>query len=59
MEEFRPFEDKEKIEELRKERDALVESLSKFNIPSSEKAFITRRINYITEKLLQAARYGK
>ena len=56
---FRPFEDKEKVKQLEKERDDLIETLNNFEIPETEKMFIVKRIKYVTEKLLEKARYGK
>ncbi len=57
--EFKPFEDKEEVERLQKERTDLVLSLENFNIPEDEKRFILRKINNITERLLHKARYAK
>jgi len=59
VEEFKPFEDKEEVEKLKLERDLLISSLSSYNMPETEKLFIIRKINNITEKLLKEARYGK
>ena len=44
------FEDKAEIE---KERDMLIEELQKHDISDSEMRFILRKINHITEKLLE------
>jgi len=59
MAEFRPFEDKEEVRKLKIERDLLISSLSSYEMPETEKLFIIRKINNITEKLLEKARYGK
>ena len=59
MDEFRPFEDKEQVKKLKLERDLLISSLSSYDMPETEKMFIIRKINNITEKLLEKARYGK
>lgn len=56
---FAPFEDTEEVEKLQKTRDELIASLETFNIEDSEKRFILRKINNITEKLLELARYKK
>ncbi len=57
--EFKPFENKEESTRLKEERDSLIKALQKFDIPKSERMFIVKRITYITEKLLEKARYGK
>jgi hypothetical protein len=54
-----PFEDKEKIEKIKKEREELLRILSTYSISESEKKFIIRRIDVITDKLLEKARYSK
>jgi len=59
VEEFKPFEDKEEVEMLKLERDLLISSLSSYQMPDSEMMFIVRKINNITEKLLEKARYSK
>ncbi len=57
--EFKPFEDKEAVEEIIKIRDQLIEDLKKYDIGSDEAQFILRRISIISNKLLEKARYGK
>ena len=57
--EFKPFEDKEELARLQKERMELIDSLEDFNIPEDEKRFILRKINNITEKLLYKAGYAR
>lgn len=59
MTEFRPFEDPIELEKIRKKRSELIKQLENFDIPSDEKQFILRRIGIITQKLEEAARYGK
>ena len=59
MSDIKPFEDKEMVEEITKEREHLLEMLQKYNIPESERMFIMRKISNITKKLLEKARYGK
>ena len=57
--EFRPFEDKEELEKIRKYREELIESLHRdFDINSDTKRFILRKISIISEKLLEAAKRG-
>ena len=56
---FAPFEDTEEVKNLQKTRDELIASLETFDIEDSEKRFILRKINNITEKLLESARYKK
>lgn len=56
---FKPFEDKEEVERIKKERDELIEILGKYDIPKDEKRFLMRRIQIITDRLLEKARYGK
>ena len=56
---MKPFEDKEKVEEIKKERAYLIEMLNKYGVPEEEKRFILKRIEYMSEKLLEKARYGK
>jgi len=57
--EFKPFEDKEKVCEINKERNKLIEDLQVIDMPETERMFILRKINIITDKLLKKARYGK
>ena len=59
MSEFRPFEDPIELEKIRQKRSELINQLENFDIPSDEKQFILRRIGIITQKLEEAARYGK
>jgi len=56
---FRPFEDKEEVERIEKERAELIKVLGTYDMESSERMFILRKINHITEKLLKSARYMK
>ena len=56
---FRPFEDKEEVERIEKEREELIKVLGTYDMESSERMFILRKINHITEKLLKSARYMK
>jgi len=56
---FRPFEDKEKVEQIKRERDELIELLGRYDIPEDERRFLIRRIEIITDKLLYKARYAK
>lgn len=56
---FKPFEDKEEVETIKKERDNLIELLKNYNIPKDEKRFILRRIQIIAQRLLEKARYAK
>jgi histidinol-phosphate/aromatic aminotransferase/cobyric acid decarboxylase-like protein len=56
---LKPFEDKQEVENIVKERERLIESLSDFDIPDSEKRFLIRKINNISEKLLKKAQYKK
>jgi len=59
MSDFHPFKDEEEVEKITKEREYLIETLQKYNMPESERMFILRKISNITEKLLEKARYGK
>lgn len=56
---FHPFEDKEEVENIKKERDELLRQLESYDIVESEKRFLIRRIEIITDKLLEKARYSK
>lgn len=56
---FHPFEDKEEVENIKKERDELLRQLELYDIVDSEKRFLIRRIEIITEKLLEKAKYSK
>lgn len=56
---FKPFEDKEEVETIKKERDNLIELLKNYDIPKDEKRFILRRIQIIAQRLLEKARYAK
>lgn len=58
MTEFRPFEDKEELEKIRRKREELIQSLEKFDLPEDEKRFILRKISIISEKLIEAAKRG-
>lgn len=54
-----PFEDKEEIEKIKKEREELLRILSTYDLPDSETVFILKRIDIITNKLLEKAKYSK
>lgn len=54
---FQPFTNEEETERLKKERDELIDALEDYEIPHDEKRFILKRINIITEKLLEKAKY--
>jgi hypothetical protein len=54
-----PFLDKEEVEKIKKERDELLEIISKYNLPDSELRFILKKIENITQKLLEKAKYSK
>jgi len=41
---------------IKKERDILLESLENCTMPDSERRFIVKRIQYISEKLLEKVR---
>ena len=56
---MKPFEDVEKVDTIKKERERLLADLQNFDMEESERMFITRKINNITEKLLNSARYEK
>lgn len=56
---WHPFEDEELTKEIKKERDELIKELERYNIPDSERRFLIRRIQNITEKLLDKAKYAK
>lgn len=57
--EFKPFEDKAKVADIKAERERLLSELQNMDLEESERLFITRKINNITEKLLHQARYSK
>ena len=50
---FKPFEDKEEVASIKKERDELIEILKNYDIPADERRFIFRKIQIITERLLE------
>ena len=54
-----PFLDKEEVEKIKKERDELLEIIGKYNLPESELRFILKKIENITQKLLEKAKYSK
>jgi len=54
---MRPFKNEEEIEMIKKERESLITIVTNFNTSEDEKRFILRRINIITEKLLEQAMY--
>ena len=47
---FKPFEDKEEVASIKKERDELIEILKNYDIPADERRFIFRKIQIITER---------
>ena len=53
------FEDTEKVDTIKAERDRLLAELQNFEMEETERMFIIRKINNITEKLLDKARYSK
>ena len=57
--EFKPFEDKSKVKEILEYREKLIQDLNTFDMPESERMFLIRKIEHISEKLLEKARYGK
>lgn len=56
---FKPFADEEEIKRIKKERDELIEMLKDYNIPKDERRFILRKIQIITERLVEQANYKK
>jgi hypothetical protein len=56
---FKPFEDQEEVDTIKKERDNLIEMLKKYDLPKDEKRFVLRRIQIISQRLLEKARYAK
>ena len=56
MADFKPFEDKEEVEKIKAKREELIGSLSEFDLEDTERMFLVRKINNITEKLLKKAR---
>lgn len=56
---FKPFEDQEEVDTIKKERDNLIEMLKNYDLPKDEKRFILRRIQIIAQRLLEKARYAK
>lgn len=56
---WHPFEDEKLIEDIKKERDELIKQLERYNMPDSERRFLIRRIENITQKLLDKAKYAK
>ena len=49
----------EKVDTIKAERDRLIAELQNFEMEETERMFIIRKINNITEKLIKAAHYGK
>jgi hypothetical protein len=56
---WHPFEDEELIEDIKKERNELIKQLERYNMPDSERRFLVRKIENITNKLLEKAKYAK
>jgi hypothetical protein len=56
---FKPFEDQEEVDTIKKERDNLIEMLKNYDLPKDEKRFVLRRIQIISQRLLEKARYAK
>jgi hypothetical protein len=56
---FHPFQNDEEVERIKKERDELLDMLNNYNMSDSEKRFIIKRIENITKKLLEKAKYSK
>ena len=56
---FHPFQNDEEVERIKKERNELLDMLNKYNMSDSEKRFIIKRIENITKKLLEKAKYSK
>lgn len=56
---WHPFEDEKLIEDIKKERDELIKQLERYNMPDSERRFLVRKIENITNKLLEKAKYAK
>lgn len=56
---WNPFEDEKLIEDIKKERDELIKQLERYNMPDSERRFLVRKIENITNKLLEKAKYAK
>lgn len=56
---FQPFADEEEMQRILDERDKLIADLEKYPMNQDEKRFVIRRLQVITEKLLEKARYAK
>lgn len=56
---FHPFQNDEEVERIKKERNELLDMLNNYNMSDSEKRFIIKRIENITKKLLEKAKYSK
>ena len=56
---WHPFEDEKLVEEIKKERDELIKQLEGYSMPDSERRFLVRKIENITNKLLEKAKYAK
>jgi len=56
---WHPFEDEKLTEDIKKERDELIKEIERYNIPDSERRFLVRKIENITNKLLEKAKYAK
>ena len=47
----------EKSEKIRLDEEKLLQALDNYDIPDSERKFLVKKINHITEKLLEKAKY--
>lgn len=59
MKDFKPFECPIVMDRIKEEREELLASLSRFDMPDSERQFIIRKINHMSERLVRAGRYAK
>lgn len=59
MKEIKPFECPVVLDKIKEEREELIASLARFDMPESERQFILRKINNISERLVRAGRYAK
>ena len=42
---------------IKEEEEKLLQALENYDIPDSERKFLVKKINHITEKLLEKAKY--
>jgi len=56
---MKPFKDELLYEKIEQERDKLLEYLEKYDMEDSERRFIIKKIQNISEKLLEKANYAK